>query len=163
LIRCDHPSGCLRQSFSASLRFCLKSVLGFHNPVQARLRRASKSQRQLDLPKHSPALLSLLFYPCHLTRSFLSELYSSPSRKPFPRPSGQPSVALFRTCPRARLRSRIVSLLSAVIPKMILLSMILPEKESRDERPRSRALTATRSSRRSCVARRTTTRYFPLL
>ena len=30
--------------------------------------------------------------PCHLTRSF-----------PLPRPSGQPSVALSRTCPRARL------------------------------------------------------------
>ena len=36
---------------------------GFHNPVQARLRRDLKAQRQLGLPKHSPAALSVLILP----------------------------------------------------------------------------------------------------
>jgi hypothetical protein len=33
--------------------------MGFQNPVQARLRRNLKAQRQLGSPKHSPALLQL--------------------------------------------------------------------------------------------------------
>ena len=53
--------------------------------------------------------------PSHLTRSF-----------PLPRPSGQPSVALSRTCPRARLWFQ----------KMILPSMILPDRKV--ESPASR-------------------------
>jgi hypothetical protein len=32
-------------------------AMGFENPVQARLRRDLKAQRQLGLPKHSPAHL----------------------------------------------------------------------------------------------------------
>jgi hypothetical protein len=33
--------------------------MGFQNPVQARLRRDLKAQRQLGLPKQSPAFLQL--------------------------------------------------------------------------------------------------------
>jgi hypothetical protein len=39
-------------------------AMGFHNPMQARLRRDLKTQRQLGLPKHSPAFIRPLFYPC---------------------------------------------------------------------------------------------------
>jgi hypothetical protein len=39
----------------------------------------------------------------NLIQSILSELYSSPSRKPLPYPSGQPGVAPSRTCHGARL------------------------------------------------------------
>ena len=45
-------------------------------------------------------------YPSHLTRSF-----------PCPRPSVQPSVALSRTCPRARLWLRIVYLSRSCLQK----------------------------------------------
>ena len=104
---------------------------GFSQSRASSLAKGFENPWQLGLLKHSPALLySIRVYPSHLTRSF-----------PFPRPSGQPSVALSRTCPRARLWLRIVSLRSVGVPKMIFLSMILPEKESRDERPGSRALT----------------------
>jgi hypothetical protein len=49
---------------------------------------------------------SFLFIRVHLgnlIQSILSELYSSPSRKPLPYPSGQPGVAPSRTCHGARL------------------------------------------------------------
>ena len=44
----------------------LRSIMGdgFQNPVQARLRRDLKAQRQIGSPKHSPALFCPLFHPC---------------------------------------------------------------------------------------------------
>ena len=51
--------------------------MGFHNPMQARLRRDLKTQRQLGLPKHSHALLCLLFYPCPSEPSVVKNWLSS--------------------------------------------------------------------------------------
>jgi hypothetical protein len=69
-------------------------AMGFHNPMQARLRRDLKIHRSLACPSTALRFSAFSFIRAHPSHPWL----------------------------------KIDSLLSAVIPKMILVSMILPEK-----------------------------------
>ena len=82
--------------------------MGFQNPMQARLRRDLKAQRQLGLPKHSPTLFCPLFHPCLSCPSVVPKMI-------LPIPfcaTSPPSLSLFHVTPEPRSAQADLSRLS---------------------------------------------------